>query len=163
MKNIILISFLIALSNFSFGQSNIIPIESKSGLYEISQGKEIIKVETLRYHLLFKENKQEDIALNNYSISITIGNNKACKLTLIESQDSIHIKCKYIYIDQSEMSIPKSSFEKISFRNYEYSELSANSFTRINFYETIPLYLIIDYPLHYQDKTYIIHLKPDFL
>lgn len=163
MHSILFVSILLFFSSYCSAQSSIIPIESKSGLYEIRENNEIIKVESLRFSMIFPEKNREDIENSNYFFSITIGNNKACKLIMTETQDSIHIKCQYLYLDQSEITIPKSSFKETSNRKSEYYSLFKNSLTRINFYQTIPLYLIINYPLIYQDKTCIMHLKPDFL
>jgi hypothetical protein len=153
---------LLLISHIGFCQTYVVPIETESGMYALSANNKITKIESVHFSMYFRES-QDKLVLNECYYKIRIGNNIACDITLKESTDSILISSRLRYIDQEDKHYSKAEFVSTSYKNAEFISVQNNSITRINYYETIPVYLLIDFPIVYRNKNYFLHLKPDFI
>jgi hypothetical protein len=159
MKWILTILCCLVIPQCLFAQQ--IALEEESGLYELQQG-EYVLINSLRFDLLFQENKEGDLQTRESIYKVMIAPNKSLEIRLKEYPDSLILQSRYLYKNQQRFQLNKSVFENIETGVYSALFPYEHTYGLIYFYESLPLYLLIDYPLKIRNKGYVVHLKPDF-
>ncbi len=163
MKTIILTLFYVLFIFSSSFTQNEFTVKNESGIYLIRDDLPQ-KIKSVSYETYYGKDSHGDLDISEYYYFVKMDNVKIITIKVFLRDDAVCLE-----ITNPDNSINYLCIELLEFKksstssNFWYKSLVDEKFTRIVFEKNMKVFIIIDIPIQYKNKTHLLHLKPHMI